>query len=154
MTIEGRASTNLQKALEEKLSKIGGPTIRKIIQSNIQSDCDFDASCSYLLKSNVVVAPAGGIFEIADKSVSPNGFLGKFLSSLKRPGRVKNIVLICFFFSLAAVLIFVRKRQLIKRILSSLFRRMTLAALPAAPDYIDPAVRAVGATSATLIVSN
>lgn len=106
------------------------------------------------MKSNVVVAPAGGIFEIADKSVSLNGFLGKFLSSLKRPDRVKNIVLICFFFSLAAVLIFVRKRQLIKRILSSLFRRMTLAALPATPDYIDPAVRAVGATSATLIASN
>ena len=41
---------------------------------------------------------------------------------VKKLGQVKNIALIFIFTSLAVALIFVRKRQLIKRILSYMFR--------------------------------
>lgn len=80
--------------------------------------------------------------------------MGNFLLSLKKAGRVKNIALILAFLLIAAVFLLVRKRQLIKRILSSMFRPSSQVALSPGPGSLNQALIAVGTAGGTLVASN
>ena len=105
--MDGNVSINLQRALEAKLSKIEGPDFGKRIE----------ATRDITRNDSICDSPAE-ILEIANKSSSQNGLIRLFLNAVKSPGRVKYVALVFLLLSLGAVLIFVRKRQLIKRIIS------------------------------------
>ena len=131
---EGRANTNLKKAVEVKLNRLGGPAYcsevkknasqrQSTVHSNLNSESTMDGGSG--CKSSVRNARSD-IFEIADRNRnSGNTSAGRFAQlwhALKQPGRVKNTGLTLIFITLIATVIFVRKRQLLKRILNALYR--------------------------------
>jgi len=76
------------------------------------------------------VGPAGALEIVANSGSSPrnNSLMGSMLNYInngKVNGRIRNIALIFFFLSLAAVFLILGKRQHIKRILSIMFRLKT-----------------------------
>ena len=128
---EGRANTNLKKSVEAKLKRLGGAAYRSnvrkrqsTVHSNLNSELTMEGCVSGC--KNSLRNARSDIFEIADRNRnSGNTSAGRFARlwhALKQPGRVKSISLTLIFITLVAIVIFVRKRQLLKRILNELIR--------------------------------
>jgi len=114
LTLEGQGSENLQKALEAKLKKVGGPAIRNKIQLQLNqktsiSTSSFEDVDSPMISKGGHSASSDNIIEIADKrrQTRQTGFLARFF---KQPSKFKQLALFLVFLSLAAVFILVRKR--------------------------------------------
>jgi len=156
---------NLQRALETKLLKIGGPDIRRRILSaqrqgidntgarQIDSLCESSTSLSPLLRNVGRSGRAIKTSVVNNSSSSGNsrlmGSMLNYFRTRKVNGRKKNIALIFFFLSLlAAVFMILRKRQNIKRVLSIMFRLKKSQAALVSSD------RAITAQVSTLVSSN
>jgi hypothetical protein len=111
MTQESYASSSLKRALEAKLSKAESYPLR-IPSANHKNS----ASCHDSAQSGRIPE---GIFEITNKSGSQSWFPSCLVV---QPRKIKYLSLFVFFLSLAAVFFFVRKRQLLKRVLTAIYR--------------------------------